>query len=457
MLLLLTLLSLLSYTEARVARGVLTNVREQFSILANFCFDWTPQPSDPNVARIATGSVSLSLSPPRAGMDVPSGLTVVAYNDLEDQWPAIYDENAGRFIAGMSCADRAAVSRASHPALSNTRITSWDTPIRITSINQGIRPRFWFWGLACCDCAADAMEGIEFDIALRNDVTGWPERQWEFGYDEKGMQDVFLTYFFAYLVLLGLNYLALKKFTALNGSVHRLVMAFSAVLVLEFFSIIFNMGHWFGYQRNGMGSLGAQGFATFLNILSRIIFAGILILLAQGYQITTKFIPLNERPKLFLTFGLLTLMYIIQIFWEFLGREPEHVRQPLGERWLVAILSLCWFAFGGYFGRLCYITINSDLTTGEKKIFAKKLGVFTIWMICLPIFNFVYMGIAPTHYVRGTVTTNLTITTLAYMYFTFLTWPNAKNAATLSAPEGQVYAQLPGGGAGDGLLGAGQI
>jgi hypothetical protein len=258
------------------------------------------------------------------------------------------------------------------------------------------------------------------------------------------MQDIFLLYFFVYAVLLGLHALALRGFTAMNGSIHKLILAFTGVLCLEFVAILFNMGHWFSYGANGMGSPGAQGFATFLNILSRIGFSGILILLAQGYQITTKFIPIKEKSSLFGVFGLLTFMYVVQIFWEFLGREPEQVRPPTGEQWLVGVLSMVWIAFTVYFARLCRMTIGSDLTSADKKQFATRLSYFAVWMASLPILNFIYMGIAATHFVRGTVTTNLTFTTFAYLYFTYLTWPNKSTAATLDAPEAQVYAPLAG-------------
>jgi hypothetical protein len=394
--------------------GIITNFDEEqhFKVVANFCFD-------NNEAPALAGSILYQLR----GTFPRSRVYMVAYSDEEDHFGAIFNSRTGQYY-DMTCEEK--VDFASAQVRARIGIEE-----RV-SIRQSLRPRFWYFAIACCGCSGeegDTIEGIEYRVRMLNDQTGWNEKYWEFGYDEKGLQDMYTGLFVIYVFYIAVHFYAIRGLYSASGNIHGFVKLFSLVIIIEFVSIFFFMIHYNIYQDDGVGQITLRDLATLLSVISRISFMAILMFLAQGWTITTYTLSVGTKRAILGSLTFLCIFYLALLLWGWEARTPEMIKPVAIQQGLSWIIMLFFLLFAAWFGRCCYKSFKSlnpsDASQRPKRNLFMLLGfVFTCWIASLPVVELITTLYRPWLYAKANATWDLLITTLGYILFTAIIWPS---------------------------------
>jgi hypothetical protein len=417
--------------QGRLVQGVIDSSMnfEGLYTFANFCFDFNPEGD--NLA----GTIKYQFTG-----DLPAGRNVraLSFSDLDTSWGKVFNNGNGQFRQGNTCEDIqgfAAGNAAVQPG-------QWEMfPIR-----QRIRPRFWYFALSCCDCSENELDGIEFSVHLLNDQTGWPEADWEFGVDERGMNVLFLFFFIFYLAYYCLHAYALKELLSMNGTIHQFIILFTGITVFSFVAVFLAMYHWTSYGGNGVGHPVLNDIGTIIDTFARILFMGLLMFLSEGWTISQVSLPTRSKTVIIGSLSFTFIMYTLLLIWDFTGRRPERVVPNTAQQVLTYIIISFWIFFAIYFSTTCvnsFLSLNpGDESQKPKRNLFIFLGIcYGVWIISLPVISYVGIILSPWVYLIATTTTNVVATGLGYVLFTGIIWPThaskyfgepARSAATLS-------------------------
>lgn len=279
-------------------------------------------------------------------------------------------------------------------------------------------------------------------MSLLNDQTAWRTSAHEFGADEKDLDILFYLYFALYLIYFGAHGYALKELYALNGTIHAFITLFTGIVVLQFVAILLQMLHWQSYGANGQGMIGLLDLGEVIQVLARIFFMAILLLLAEGWTIATISLTSFSKKVIVGSLSATTLLYIILLSWGFATRTPEMIRPPLVQQVLIYLLTGVWIFYAIWFAYTCFKSFmnmnpNDEAQRPKRNLFLFLGTLYGLWLISLPITEYVVVGLQDWERLRVVTIVNTTITSLGFFIFTCVIWPSHAskyfNAPTRSA------------------------
>jgi hypothetical protein len=421
------LVLLLNYGEARTVRGSPPNT--DFFTAANFCYNYgSPQQRENNEV-VGSVTVDLTTSGDISGL---GSAKLAMYRDGrnvqgddEDGWGFIFDTDSGQFNNQLSCAEME-----SYAVLTLDAGLTAGGVTRELDVRQFNRPRFWYFVLTCCDpsCETRQMSNVNFDVRLLNDGTGWSDWDIEFGVDEVGLQTMYLVFFILYLIYFFIHGSVLLKLKEINGAIHQFIYVFSFIAFVSFLSVTLNMVHYLTYGSDGIGFLWARDLGTVLDLISRILFTALLMMLAEGWTISTISLTSKSKMMILSTLSIVTLLYLALMAWEFFGRTPEMITPVLAQRVMSYILIAVWIFFAGWFSVTSfrsYTALNpADESQKPKRTLFMLLGViYGLWIISLPVVEYIGLSLDGVNYRRFVTICNVVITALGFWAFTGIIWP----------------------------------
>ena len=170
-----------------------------WAFASKFCFDYNPPESADAAGLLAAQVFTLDAGPPSGN------LTMLVYDDEADSWPRIYGRN------GLTCAQKSAVAKASYPIAFDAN-GQWSLPSQFQSVFEHRRPRFWYVVVAHAACQPTGT--LSTSIRFVN-VGSSPWNQ-EFGVNERGLNTLYLVYFFVYAALSVYHFYGVRSLVQTN-------------------------------------------------------------------------------------------------------------------------------------------------------------------------------------------------------------------------------------------------
>jgi len=236
-------------------------------------------------------------------------LKLLTFDD--DVWDQVYDK-------GLSCEQiREVIARSGNsarmdPIVENQPITH--------SFEDNARPRYWFFAVSRCQ---PGPVNFHFRFEMTNPGGYW-EKQFSFEY--QGLGQTYLAFFIVYLFfnLLVVVALVYKWRTNSFGTITSLFQLWFALMLLEMCGKFFMFLHEAIYADDGIGAPGVRGFGDMLEMSSRVLFVGLLLLMAAGFTLTTYQLP---NRVLLITLGCLwSLSYVALYIWENIEEDDIEIR-----------------------------------------------------------------------------------------------------------------------------------
>lgn len=273
------------------------------------------------------------------------------------------------------------------------------------------------------------MANIQYTIHMVNNQTSWTAWNWEFGVDEQGLQSMYLTYTIIYVIYLAVHGYAIKSHYDVNYEVHTFLKIFTAIVGVEFLSVVLNTSHWLAYKSDGIGKSVESDIARILDVVSRICFMGLLMFLAEGWTISQVTLTKNSKTNIVVSLSAVIIIYMVLLIWEFAVATPEMIKPPQAQQVMLYLLVSVWLYFAAWFVYTCrksYLSLTgSDEDQLAKRSFFFFLGLsFGLWIVSLPVIEFVGKALDPWVYARVITVFNQTVTTLGFVTFTALIWPS---------------------------------
>jgi hypothetical protein len=408
----------LSLTQSRVNKGNLNTV--DFQAIGNFCFDSGTE------ARPEAGQIRLSVSlEDGASASDYTGLQIVVFRD-DIGWPKIFDSNSGSYKKG-SCQDR--YDAADAPDMANRAVNFGQ--VRTFPVNQRSRARFWYVALTCCaeSCQTSELGKVRYEIEMLNNQQGWPSSEIQFGFDENGIQYLYVIYFVIFILYFFAHGYALFKLRELNGTIHQFILIFTFIAVIEFVSVGLFMVHWFRYGSDGMGIPLLSDIGTLLDFVSRVLFMGLLMFLAEGWTITEFTLSARSKKIIVGSLSCTAFLYSMLLVWQFLARTPEMIKPPLAQRVLTYLLCAAWLGFCGYLVMTCMRNFmaqnpNDEAQAPKRRLFLLIGIVYGIWILSFPTIAWVGEFLDEWVYFIVVTSAYLTFSFLGFWVFTAIIWPS---------------------------------
>ncbi len=311
--------------------------REGWAFLGKFVFDVTdpskqvthPGPTEcgaqgPDAREEWMQTVSVTLRAPHPGHAAP-GLRIYLYDDQETSWPYVYD--AGRPRHDLSCNERAEFFRYSQvhgghlsgvlPCDGSFPVI-WDDKNEFTftrAIVQRLRPRTWYVVLASQNCSA--VLGVHFSLEFLNPGDN------QFGTDENGLLSLYLCCTVAFGGLLAAQWhsraIWARRADQLKGHLPRLLQFSVSCACL---GAGLHSAHFLRFDFDGEGLPMLRFFAGCVQAASKLVFATVLLLLAQGWTIVRA--EVQHRALLMGLMQALMLSTLALLCW---GSWPATPRQ----------------------------------------------------------------------------------------------------------------------------------
>ena len=405
-------LVLLTGVQGRFTSGKLSDLTPHSNMytFANFCFDYNPEEGSQagTIHYLFTG-------------DFPVGKDVLAlsFSDQDDHWGSVFNTDTASF-RDVTCEELIQYSSADTDAIAGVQAT--------VPVTQRLRPRYWYFALACCECDEGELDEIEFQVRMLNDQTGWPATLHEFGVDEKGLSALFVFYSIFYVIYFFLHGYALKEHLAINGIIHKFILIFTGIVLFSFASVVLSMFHWINYGANGIGHPLLHDIGSIIDTLARILFMALLMFLSEGWTISAVSLPDRSKKVIVGSLSITFILYTLLLLWDFTGRRPERVVPSSAQQFLSYVLISIWVFFAAWFLHACMRSFRSlnpnDEAQKPKRNLFLFLGIsYGIWIISLPVLEYIGIILSPWVYAIVVAVTTNTISAIGYVIFTAIIWP----------------------------------
>jgi hypothetical protein len=371
--------------DAKTISGSLKTANK-LVIVENFCFDES--------GGKMTVQVKDNLPEAHARM--------VFYSDTDDGWMAIDDEE-------LQCTEQ--LQRASH----QTELKNLEQPT--TFRIRGIRPRWWYVGVANCQGPID----MEYNITFTNAGDGWSKH---FGYDEQGIHEMSI----AFLVI---QFLLSVGFVWILGSAVLKKMAFKIPCLLlsscfiEHLAIFFFLLHLSVYAVNGKGVQELEDSYVYFDMVAQIFFLAVIIALVKGWPTSLYTINKSQAAGIFL-FTLNILAYIVMFIYYVIGWtvvDEFYIYDSTPGYVLIATRTIT-------FAWCLYELSRTYRYEGDKtrKRFYIILGLFiTFWFLYMPFDVLITHFIAGWERRKAVVAIVLSLNAISYFIPMCLFWPTESN------------------------------
>jgi len=408
----LLLLLCFGCTRGEIVSGTIES-EAGFHYMAKFCYDYTPRPPE-GMSDGSTMTLSIVMqADPRKPL--PRNMRLYVFDDQPNSWPAVYKKN-------LPCSQMIAQSRNS-TGIRFSRNGRWEMPL--ARIHEHVRPRFWY--IVAANCVG--FTEISYEIKFTNQGGSWKN---QFGVNEQGLNTIYLVYFLVYGVGIMIHTYALRHMWQ-AGTLHPVVKLLAATIFVQFGSVFCGLVHYSSFTADGVGTPAIQSCGECLNICSRLMFVFLLILIAEGWTISTD--EIKNRSFLFAVLGLFIVCYSALLLWDVTGRDPAstlYVYESVPGVLIVVLdlLTAVWFIVSIH-------KSHTEETDPKKSRLYEMIGFgFTIWFIALPSLVCIAAMMDPWSREKTVTAISLTVSTIAYSALAILLWPGrAEEYFKISTPD----------------------
>jgi hypothetical protein len=239
----------------------------------------------------------------------------------------------------------------------------------------GVRRRFHFLALVHCG----GFGNFDYDMHFTRLGPSWSR---EFGVNEQGLNSFYIAWFIVYVGIFTAAVVNFKMFQNKEAFVHSLIKLFTASVSLAFVNILSELIHWGAYTRNGVGHPFVLVIGDICEIFASTSFILLLLLLAQGWAISSGLHNSNLQRRKFLIgflsfFGLFkAIALLLKVF------KSNSADVGIGNG--VIVFWNCVLIFELIFAVFYVISLASTMkqeTNPVKHRFMKLLFVFTLYII----------------------------------------------------------------------------
>jgi len=201
-----------------------------------------------------------------------------------------------------------------------------------------------------------------------------------------------------------------------------LIRLFAGILAVEYIFIFCKLIHYSVFANDGKGVLFFDYLGDVLEVINRLLFILMIMLLALGWTITNDSLP--GKGCVLLTCLVFLTIWLAILIWKLAVQDPAEIDLPYALRVMELILLVIWFLLAVWF----MITVTWNYRKEDnpvKKIFYKSFGIFyTIWFIGLPLA--VAISLVTDPWVRQKVNVNVSvcISTVAFTAMAYFLWPS---------------------------------
>jgi len=400
--------------SAEIYEGDILRKNAGFWFLGRFAFE-----NDPSGAFVGTMDINLTCSQ----QDLPElqGLEVLLYDDEDNSWPSVYQQSktcqAWR-QAAKNWDDNTQSVQSEYKVFWNLTFasnTSWHSKPYIT---QAVRPRFWYVVLSSCDSNGTGL--VHYHVHFLN----IQENAWnnEFGVNEMGLNTLFLVLFIFYTIFITVHYFGVFLFWKNHKYVHPLIRLFAVVVTVQFFFILFKMIHYVTFASNGKGIIGLDYFGDVLEVVAKVCFILMIMLLALGWTITSE--TLYGTSFVILSVFLFSATWIAILIWRLAVQDPAAVELPLPLRAMQIALLGVWFLFALWFLITIIYNWKKEDNPVKRTLFCRLGVLYGQWLIALP--TAVVISYLQDPWVRDKIVVSVAIcfSTVAHVVMSFLLWPS---------------------------------
>jgi len=172
-----------------------------------------------------------------------------------------------------------------------------------------------------------------------------------------------------------------------------------------------------------------------LEVLARIFFLLLLMLLAKGWTINGE--GLTGKGIIVGTAVAFTVSYICILIWKFAAENPAETHVPAALVVFQVLLSVVWLGFATWF---MYTIYGSHKTAQDNpvksKLFKLLAFLYSPWFLALPFVVFLSFALDPWVRDKTVKSLQLTFTFVGYAVMAYLQWPTrATDYFDISTPE----------------------
>jgi len=202
---------------------------------------------------------------------------------------------------------------------------------------------------------------------------------------------------------------------------HPLVRLFLIVLILEYFQVFFNLIHLGSFASNGKGIPALDRCADVLEIMARVLFLLLLLLIGKGWTISSQG-ALTGKKAIVGAVVAFIVSEICIIIWKFAAENPAETSVSVPLQVFEVILTIVWLAFAIYFIVSCVKSFRSEDNPVKKALYRNIGFLYSLWFCGLPVLVFIGFALDPWAREKTVLTLQLLFSTLAYFVMSFLTW-----------------------------------
>lgn len=428
------------YVHAEVISGFAHSI-DGFAFLGKFCFDFTPkdaphQPAGninvklylhPHIHQVHTHSQQNHQQQNQQNhqqhhpqhhfnqFSHVQPLELLVYDDQEFSWPAVYNK-------GLTCHARQSKAIVAMPVVfNNHNMFEFNT-----NIFEHIRPRFWYLVLASPTCSP--IYGITYSIHFKNTIS--PLWQQEFGVNEQGLNNVHVFFFAAASIIVIVYGFGVRKmyqheqgFSQLIANFPPIHSLFATGLFCVWLSLALDVLHYSAFSHDGQGTPFLHLISTGLRVGSQICLLTLLLLLAQGWSISTESIT-DSGKVLFVIVGM-GVSYFLLLLWA--GARDRASTLYIYDSFPGMLIIMLNLAAGAVFAYSIYHT-RANETHADKKQFYTILGLaYLPWFVSLSVVVAVATALSPWVRERIVASIQISVDLVAYSGLIYFLWPTRFN------------------------------
>lgn len=412
---------LLHAVSATLYEGKTSANNNGFVFLGKFVFDTQIDGINP------TFDVHLHVDPSVAALPGYQGWELLLFDDEDTSWPAIYDQDPP-----VSCSDARLKARnipsVPYPVKFNPTTGDWDGK---GQVHQVARPRYWFIVLANC---AGTVPEVEYSAHLVNAARGAWSR--ELGTNVMGLNTMYLVIFLLFFPYVCIHFHGVRVLSKKLSYVHPLVKLFAGIIILQLLVILCNLSYWGSYWQYGHGLPGAKPIGEIGDIIARVGFMLVLILLAKGWTINPE--PLTQKWLIIGTVLGFGFVFVLLLILKEVFTDPAATDVPGAIRWIIYILLMFWLGFAVWFAVCLKKSYSGEDNPMKKKLYRNIGIVFFPWFLTFPTVNFLAIWVAPHKKEVIVETTDVVFSFLGFLVLSFLLWPSrAEEFFNINTPDVQ--------------------
>lgn len=261
-------------------------------------------------------------------------------------------------------------------------------------VTETQRPHFWYLALVNCD--GDDSTKVEYDVHMYQKGSNWDS---EFSWEKHGINTLYLIFTFLYLILGGLQIYAIYLWHN-QDIVHHIIKIIATTVFLQFFSVFLLMINYGHYASSGKDVTAIIEIARILSIVASTTLLMVLLLMSQGWLISTYSLQYGRT----IIFGCL-LFCLTQVgffFWR-LKTQSHEDNDYFYNTPPQILFSLGFLVVGCVFVASSYFSWRKEEDEEKSWLYKVIAGVFFLWFAA-PILAII-IAVMVSEWVRDIVVT----------------------------------------------------